>query len=719
MMARMAVYVIKAIACEERLRQGKVVRMTGFAELETLAEMNREIQGATNLRSLLRVLVEKAVIGVNFERGLIYLVEGDYLRCVAFLDRVDKKSAQLLKKRVGFRLEEDSLETHAVRLAKPVHTSDTLNDPRIGARYRQHLNSREYCVVPLMGRRGVLGVFTGDKHYSGESITEADIKTLELFAGQVGLAIENAQLHEEAKSLSSLLEKRVEERTSELNRANALLTKKARELDTLFSLANLLNRALLTPEIIAQVLGLLQGLGHRYAAIHSAGRDFELMGATRELLPGYPEALGPEGLLRLRYEGVGSAGATEVALERVADGGAAEWFVARGIATCVRVPIPGDSGEAATLFIFRDEKVDGGGEGLEFLSAFAKQAGVALERAKAVERIRRERDDAESASLLLERENTWMKDKLGSGFSVASIIGADGGLRPVMDVIARVAPTNATVALFGETGTGKELLAKAIHALSGRAKKTLVAVNCAAIPEELLESELFGYERGAFTGAHRQKQGLFEVADGSTIFLDEIGEISARTQTKLLRVLQEREVMRVGGRHPIRIDARVIVATNRKQNDPAFRADFIHRVSVFPIEVPPLRERRGDIPKLIGYFLSKHARHPAQMPVLDAEEVRALCSYDWPGNVRELENVIERMTILGHAKGDSLARLTKLPGDVNDDAPMERLADALATYKRHYVAQALSRFGGNKAKTAAALGMPRSNFSRLTKALGL
>ena len=217
--------------------------------------------------------------------------------------------------------------------------------------------------------------------------------------------------------------------------------------------------------------------------------------------------------------------------------------------------------------------------------------------------------------------------------------------------ISKVAPTDSTVLITGETGTGKELVARAIHRRSNRASRAFISVNCAAIPRDLIASELFGHEKGAFTGAMQRRLGRFELAEGGTIFLDEVGELSVETQVALLRVLQEREFERVGGRQPINVDVRVIAATNRDLKAAVasgnFREDLYYRLNVFPLEVPPLRERRNDIPLLVEYFIDRYARKAGKnIRSVDKKTLQLLQSYPWPGNIRELQNIIERSVIV-------------------------------------------------------------------------
>jgi formate hydrogenlyase transcriptional activator len=257
----------------------------------------------------------------------------------------------------------------------------------------------------------------------------------------------------------------------------------------------------------------------------------------------------------------------------------------------------------------------------------------------------------------LEDERLYIESEIASEFTFADIVGKSAALRQVLERVAIVAPTGSTVLLHGETGTGKELVARAIHNLSPRRERSFVRLNCAAIPSGLVESELFGHEKGAFTGALMQKQGRFEIADRGTLFLDEIGDISLELQPKLLRALQEREFERLGSTKTIRVDVRLIAATHRNLQDMMrknqFREDLFYRLNVFPIEISPLRERRDDIPLLAHYFILRHSRQmQKRIKFVPKQAMEALVNADWPGNIRELENFIERCVIF--TQGDEL-----------------------------------------------------------------
>jgi formate hydrogenlyase transcriptional activator len=260
-------------------------------------------------------------------------------------------------------------------------------------------------------------------------------------------------------------------------------------------------------------------------------------------------------------------------------------------------------------------------------------------------------EDRKRAEERLRQENAALREEIDEASMFEEIVGTSPALQPVLTGISKVARTDSTVLITGETGTGKELVARAIHRRSGRTSRAFVSVNCAAIPRDLIPSELFGHEKGAFTGATQRRLGRFELADGGTIFLDEVGELSPDTQVALLRVLQERDFERVGGRQPIHVDVRVIAATNRDLRaavaNGTFRQDLFYRLNVFPIEVPPLRERKGDLLLLVGYFARRYAKRAGKsIRSVDKRTLDLLQAYDWPGNIRELQNMVERSVIL-------------------------------------------------------------------------
>ena len=330
----------------------------------------------------------------------------------------------------------------------------------------------------------------------------------------------------------------------------------------------------------------------------------------------------------------------------------------------------------------------------------------------------------------LEAENRALRARVDRGLTM---VGESYAIRQLREQVAMAAPTNGRVLIYGENGTGKELVARTVHSLSRRRGGPFVEVNCAAIPEELIESELFGHVKGAFTGAVSDRRGKFEAADGGTIFLDEIGDMSLKTQAKVLRVLQEQVVEAVGGRSGVKVDVRVLAATNKDL--PAeiragrFRDDLFFRLNVIPIFVPPLRDRREDIPLLAEYFMAEFAReYGRRVKTLDPSATGALQAYAWPGNVRELRNVIERLIIMVPRDTIGGHDLLFLDGVIFEDpAPVSAagpsdpatLHEARQEFERGYIRRVLAGQQGNISRTADVLGVERSNLYRKMRSLGM
>jgi Nif-specific regulatory protein len=317
----------------------------------------------------------------------------------------------------------------------------------------------------------------------------------------------------------------------------------------------------------------------------------------------------------------------------------------------------------------------------------------------------------------LEEENERLRQELREKFRPSNIIGNSNEMQAVYDQIAQVSKSNTSVLILGETGTGKELVAHAIHYNSDRADKPFVKAHCAALPESIIESELFGHVKGAFTGAHADRKGRFELAHGGTLFLDEVGDIPPAIQIKLLRVLQEREFERVGGTQTIKVNVRLVAATNRDLQalvaDGKFREDLFYRLHVFPVYVPPLRSRRSDIPLLADFFLEKYAKdNGKKVRRLSSAVIDMLMSYHWPGNVRELENCIERAVLV--AEGDVIHPYHLPPtlqtAEASGTAPSGTLKDLVETYERDIIVDALKSSRGNMAAAARSLGTTQRIF---------
>jgi len=348
-------------------------------------------------------------------------------------------------------------------------------------------------------------------------------------------------------------------------------------------------------------------------------------------------------------------------------------------------------------------------EHLQLMAAIAGISAVALDNARRLQ--------------WLEQENQRLTTEVRQE---QSLVGESARMKEIFQFLARVAPVESTVLIEGESGTGKELAAHALHRNSRRAEKPFVAINCAAIPETLLESDLFGHERGAFTGAAVLKKGRLEVADGGVVFLDEIGELAPALQVKLLRVLQEREFERVGGTHSIRVDIRLIAATNRDLDEAVrkgeFRQDLYYRLAVVKLTMPALREHRDDIPMLTRHFVQKYAKRSKVKPKpVSREAMAALVNYEWPGNVRELENAVERALVMGSSDAVLLEDLPESLLEQESPAEMHegKYHASMKELKKQLIVDAVEQTGGNYVEAAGILGVHPNYLHRLIRNLRL
>jgi formate hydrogenlyase transcriptional activator len=438
-----------------------------------------------------------------------------------------------------------------------------------------------------------------------------------------------------------------------------------------------------------------------------------------------------------------------------------------GFSTGCMLPISGRNRVVGTLGLVRCEDNSFSQEEVDFLMQASNHIAIGVENALAYQQIRELREKLVQENVYLQAEvrnetnfvvivggraapgrvpaqnetvaptdevdgrvrNAALREEIDQTSIFEEIVGTSSALRTVLSRISKVAPSDSTVLITGETGTGKELVARAIHRRSERSGRPFVSVNCAAIPSDLIASELFGHEKGAFTGAMQRRLGRFEMADGGTIFLDEVGDLSPDTQVALLRVLQEREFERVGGGHPIHVDVRVIAATNRDLQaavaDGTFRQDLFYRLDVFPIDVPPLRERRDDILMLVEYFAQRYAgRAGKTVRSMEKKTLELLQSYQWPGNIRELQNVIERSVILSSGEALSvdemwLSRETSQPPSQVEESPRFN-GYVEARSERKIIEDALVESKGRVSGPSGAatkLGVPPSTLDHRIKAL--
>ena len=490
---------------------------------------------------------------------------------------------------------------------------------------------RSLCVLPLTTPLRRLGGLTFSSR-DEDAFSAADVEILQQVTSQVALAVDNTLHHEAAQRARQELARERDRLQLLLDVNNALISNL--EPRALFSAIAACLRRVVAHDYTS--LAVYDGAQNAFDlwAIEFAGR-----GLVREHMS-VPVEGSPAGAAF-------TAGAP-VRLERAdlaqLSADAAGLLLAEGIQSMCCVPLTLHDRRLGTLNIGRLGSEPFTAEDAEVLAAVANQVAFSVENARAFQEIAALKDR-------LAAEKVYLEDEIRTDYNFEEIIGDSPALKQLLRQVETVAPTDSAVLIGGETGRGKELIARAIHDLSARRGRTFVKINCAAIPTGLLESELFGHERGAFTGAIAQRIGRFELADRGTLFLDEVGDIPLELQPKLLRVLQEQEFERLGGTHTKRVDVRVVAATNRELEEMVaagtFRNDLYYRLNVFPILLPPLRERPEDIPSLVRYFVQKFARRMKKpIETIPAEAMAALCRYAWPGNVRELENAIERAVIL-------------------------------------------------------------------------
>ncbi len=506
--------------------------------------------------------------------------------------------------------------------------ADLLASPLVGVKRALELGIRSAVFIPLMTAKGPLGVLAVAS-CAEQAFLPADADLLDRVATPVALALENALIHKDLRQ--------------EKQRLQVLA-------DVAMILASDLNVVEAFPRVSAQIRRVLR---HEFASLtlrddfsgllSRHAWDFPLSKGIHSNAP-VPLPHNPQGkvlearapMIFTRDEIAGFH--TEVTTQ----------LLQEGIKTLCCVPLISSQGAVGTLNLgsTRETAFTPGDFGP--LTQIASQIAVALENARAY----REIEDLKNR---LVEEKLYLEDEIRAEFNFEAIVGESRVLKEVLSKAQTVASSDATVLILGETGTGKELIARAIHRMSRRKENGFIKLNCAAIPTGLLESELFGHEKGAFTGAVGQKVGRMELADGGTLLLDEVGDIPLELQPKLLRVLQDHEFERLGGTRTIEVDLRIIAATNRDLAKliagHQFRSDLFYRLNVFPIRVPPLRERRGDIPILVRYFVRKYALRMARnIETIPSESMKALVNWQWPGNVRELENVVERSVILTEGK---------------------------------------------------------------------
>jgi formate hydrogenlyase transcriptional activator len=579
--------------------------------------------------------------------------------------------------------------------------------PKIMQLLREH-GVRSCCVLPLTTAQRRLGAM-GLGGSEPSAFDRADLEFLAHVARQVAVAVENVLNYEAAQCYQGELARQRDRLQVVLDVTNAMVANL--DLRELFQAVSESLRRLIRHEYASLVLVDPAKGQLRLEALDFPGGNSQIHEVQLASLEDSPAA----GAMRTRQPLLWNREDAERFPSEIV-----RRLLAEGLQSAVCIPLLRGDRALGTLNVASMRDAAFGPHDVELLTQIGNELAIAVENALAFRQIEELKDK-------LAEEKLYLEDEIRTEYDFEEIVGDSQSLKRVLRAVETVAPTDSTVLIQGESGTGKELIARAIHNLSGRRQRTFVKVNCAAIPTGLIESELFGHEKGAFTGAISQKIGRFELADKGTLFLDEIGDIPLELQSKLLRVLQEREFERLGSTRTVKVDIRLVTATNRDLSQMIasreFREDLFYRLNVFPIPLPPLRERREDIPLLVRYFTQKYARRMnRRIETIPSEAMEALANWNWPGNVRELENLIERAVILtrGAALNVPLAELRN-----GGEAAAPAMTGALTTLEeaeREHILRALRECHGvvgGPAGAAARLGLKRTTLQSRMQKLGI
>lgn len=591
---------------------------------------------------------------------------------------------------------------------QPLTVNDIMEErrfPKLTSMLREN-GVQSFCVVPLTTAQRRLGAM-GFGSLQKRTYQEADLNFMQQVAKQVAVAVDNVLHDESAQSAQQQLARERDRQQLLLEVNNAVVSNL--DLVDVFTAVSACLRKVIQHD--GSSLVLYEPEAHRYR-VHVL--DFTKNTSFIEEGRADKQCNGPASIaITTRKPAVFA----EQDLKNLSlDSKVCEHLLDEGVKSLCCVPLLSRNRAFGALNVGRRGEDAFAQEDIDLLGQVAQQVAIAVENALAYRQIAELKDK-------LAEEKLYLESEIRTEHNFEEIVGESPVLKRLLKQLEIVAPTDSTVLIQGETGTGKELVARGLHNLSGRRERTFVKLNCAAIPTGLLESELFGHEKGAFTGAIAQRIGRFELADGGTIFLDEVGEVPLELQSKLLRVLQEQEFERLGSTRTIRVNVRLVAATNRDLNqmvaEKQFRSDLYYRLNVFPIVVPPLRERPGDIPLLVRYFAQKYARRMnKRIETIPSEAMNVLSQYSWPGNVRELENIIERAVIL--SQGSQLqvpvAELKRDKGIVPSGVATLEMAE------REHIERALREANwiiGGPSGAAARLGMKRTTLQSKVQKLGI
>lgn len=670
-----------------------------------LANICRAIAAHRNLGELFDVLGESLRSMVNFD--YLSVVLHDVSKDVMRMHVLKSTLPSPMREGMEFQMDE-SLAAFVMQSARPMIFSDTEQDTGFSKLTKMLLahHVKSICSVPLITPRRKLGALSfgsGEKN----AFVDEDFEVLQLVADQVAVAVENALNVEAAQKLRDKLARERDRLKLLLDVNNAVVSNL--NLNALFEAVPKSVRHAMQCDAACIALPEPNTDELRFHGLDIRdGRGF-----FRELMP-VP--------LSGSYTGMTFTSGKPFFYDTVPDNpspAARQAYEWEGMNSGCFLPIiRGERTLGVLLLLDRRERAFSPSD-VEFLGQIVNQVAIALENALNYHELSESKER-------LAKERLYLLNEIRSEHRFDEVVGSSAELKAVLQHIETVAPTDSTVLIEGETGTGKEVIARTVHNLSYRRERTFVKVNCAAIPAGLLESELFGHEKGAFTGALLQKIGRFELAHKGTLFLDEIGDLPLELQPKLLRVLQEQEFERLGGTRSIKVDVRIVAATNRDLGkmveERQFRADLYYRFKVFPVTLPPLRERRDDIPALVRYFATKYSQQMKKpITTIPSSAMDALVEYEWPGNIRELQNFIERAVILS---ADTVLRppLAELKKSTTSMPAQNGHPNSLEDAEREHIIRMLRETGwvlGGNQGAAAKLGIPRTTLLYKMRRLGI
>jgi formate hydrogenlyase transcriptional activator len=671
-------------------------------QLRALVEVLDCISSHTDLQELFHDLASRLRRLVPFDA--VYVSLHDPVRDVMRISIVETISPVTIP--VGLEIPKgESVSWVVWQTQRVVRLDDLAHETRfpVTTRVFQESEIRRVCLFPLTTAERKLGAIAfGRKEDIGYE--EAEVQLLEKAIAEVALALDNHLRSQEAVSYEKRLQQERDRSLLLLDITNALV--RNLEFEELFGAISVSLRRIMHHDYAALILPDEENTLRLYAI------DFP---QSSGLL--HPDLRFPkEGSLAGRAYKSGNPVLVSRLQTAEYPAEAAKMLAAEGLKSVCCLPLVNRGRSVGVLTVASRMESAFSVEDTNLLIQVANQVAIAVDNALAFREIAKLKEK-------LAEEKSYLEDEIRSTFNFDEIIGESTGLKKILEQVQTVAPTDATVLILGETGTGKELIARAIHRLSRRSERPLVKINCSAIPTGLLESELFGHEKGAFTGAIAQKIGRLELANKGTVFLDEVGDIPLEVQPKLLRVLQESEFERLGSSRTIHVDVRLVAATNRDLAqmvaENRFRSDLYYRLRVFPIVAPPLRERKSDIPLLVHYFTQKYARQMGRkIKRISQPAMDALCKWHWPGNIREMENFIERAVILSHGPQLNVpVEELKEPAKANCEG--ER---TLESTERDYILRVLKEAGGVIAGpqgAAVKLGLKRTTLQGKMRKLGI